>query len=168
MVAALAQLVTDTVTERLGAELPHGGGAPAALVTVAHEPGLSIEALRRAVGLTHSGAVRLVDRLESDGFVDRQRSGEREVSLRLTRRGRNLLQRIERARIAAVADLLAVLPDDDQRRFDHLAAKVLAAHTHGAHDLRRICRLCSFDACERGGQICPVAEAAATLASSGI
>lgn len=160
LAAALSQLIIDVVADRLGAQLPHSGSAPAALVTIAHEPDLSIEHLRRALGLTHSGTVRLVDRLESEALVHRRRGGQREVKLGLTRRGREAVKRIERTRIAAVAELLEVLSEDEQRQFDQLVARVLGERTHGEEDLRRICRLCSFDACERGGRACPVDEAA--------
>jgi DNA-binding MarR family transcriptional regulator len=129
-------------------------------VTVAHEPGLSIERLRRALGLTHSGAVRLVDRLEGEELVTRERRGERAVSLALTRRGRGAVERIKRARIGAAAGLLSALTEEQQLQLDHLLAQLLEAHTHGDEDLRRICRLCSFDACESGGCACPVSEAA--------
>lgn len=160
VLAAASQLVMDAVGERLTAELPHTASAPAALVTISHDPGLSIESLRLALGLTHSGAVRLIDRLEDDGLVRRHKHGERALRLGLTRRGRRVVARIERARMDAVADLLAVLTDDQQRQLDSILAELLAAHTRGPDDLQRICRLCSFDACEGGGRACPVAKAA--------
>jgi DNA-binding MarR family transcriptional regulator len=157
--AATAQLVLDAVAEGLAAELTHTASAPAALVSIAHDPGLSIERLSLALGLTHSGTVRLIDRLEDDGLVRRHKTGARTLRLGLTARGRRAVTRIERARIAAVGELLAVLPADRQRQLDAILAELLAARTHGLDDLHRICRLCSFEACEGGGQACPVAEA---------
>jgi DNA-binding MarR family transcriptional regulator len=160
LLAATAQLVADSVTERLATVLPHGASAPAALVTVAHHPGLSIEQLRLALGLTHSGAVRLVDRLEADHLLRRDKHRERALKLRLTPRGRRAVARIEQARIAAVADLLAVLSDQQQRQLDSVLAEMLAERTTSYEDLQRICRLCSFSACETEPHSCPVAEAA--------
>jgi DNA-binding MarR family transcriptional regulator len=160
LLAATAQLVADTVTERLATVLPHAASAPAALVTVAHHPGLSIEELRLALGLTHSGAVRLVDRLEADDLLRRQKRHERALKLRLTPRGRRAVARIDQARIAAVADLLAVLSDHQQRQLDSILAELLAERTKSYEDLQRICRLCSFSACETDPHSCPVAEAA--------
>jgi DNA-binding MarR family transcriptional regulator len=159
LLAAYSQLVSDTVADRLARTLPHAGGAPAALITIGHESGLSIERLSRALRLTHSGTVRLVDRLESEGLVNREKRSERQVRLSLTRRGRTALQRIERARIAAVDELLSALTEEQQLQLDHLLAQLLGAHTHGEEDLRRTCRLCSFNACESDGCVCPVAEA---------
>ena len=43
----------------------------AALVTIGNHPGESVEALRHALGLTHSGAVRLLNGLEAEGLVER-------------------------------------------------------------------------------------------------
>jgi DNA-binding MarR family transcriptional regulator len=159
LVAAFSQLVADTVEGRLGQELPHGGEAPAALVTISHEPGLSIERLSRALGLTHSGTVRLVDRLEGEGLVNREKRSARAVRLRLTRRGHRAVERIERARLGIVAELLSALTEEQQQQLDRLLAHLLEVHTHTDEDLRRICRLCSFNACESNGCICPVSEA---------
>jgi DNA-binding MarR family transcriptional regulator len=160
VLAATALLVADTVTDTLATVLPHAASAPAALVTIAHHPGLSIEQLRLALGITHSGAVRLVDRLEADDLLQRQKRHERSVKLRLTARGRRAVARIERVRIAAVADLLAVLSDEQQRQLDAILSELLAGRTKSYEDLQRICRLCSFSACETEPQSCPVAEAA--------
>jgi hypothetical protein len=70
------------------------------------------------------------------------------------------VQRIEQARIAAAADLLSPLSEAQRRQLEAMLARILGARTNGEDDLRRICRLCSFDACESGGQVCPVALAA--------
>jgi DNA-binding MarR family transcriptional regulator len=160
LLAAASQLVADTVSERLATVLPHTASAPAALLTVAHHPGLSIEELSRALRLTHSGTVRLVDRLEADHLLRRQKDRRRALKLRLTPRGRRAIGRIERARIAGVADLLAVLTEKQQRQLEAVLAEFLFERTKSHEDLRRICRLCSFTACETEAYSCPVAEAA--------
>src|SRR6266567_3796170 len=64
LLGALALAVCDRLheaTEHLDDGL--AASEPAALVTLAHYPGQSILALGRTLGLTHSGAVRLADRL---------------------------------------------------------------------------------------------------------
>jgi MarR family transcriptional repressor of emrRAB len=159
LLGAAALLVEDAVLGRVEKELPRTASAPAALVTLAHEPGLTIDGLRTVLGLTHSGAVRLVDRLEEDGLVRRSRAG-RTVGLSLTPGGRRALARIERARLAAAQDLLAPLSAKEREQLERFVGRILAARTHGAADLNRICRLCSFEACESGGRTCPVADAA--------
>jgi DNA-binding MarR family transcriptional regulator len=159
VLAAAAQLVVDAVAERLQDELARSVSAPAALMTIGHHRGLSIEQLRVALGLTHSGTVRLIDRLEADDLVRRCKVSGREVELFLTRHGRRVLERIEGARLAAAADLLARLSDEQRRQLDRILADLLAARTEDEQDLRRICRLCSFGACENGRQTCPVSDA---------
>ena len=51
-------------------------------------PDPSIDLLRQVLGITHSGAVRLVDRLERAGHVRRvPGSGRRTTAIRLTAAG---------------------------------------------------------------------------------
>ena len=133
------------------------------LATIDHDPSLSIDELRHALGLTHSGAVRLVDRLEDDGLVQRSRGSGRVVGLGLTGRGRRVLARIERARLTAAAELVSPLDAGEQPQLELFLRRILAAQTAGDEDLHRICRLCSFDACESGGRKCPVALAARAM-----
>jgi DNA-binding MarR family transcriptional regulator len=159
VLAAASQLVVDAVAERLQDSLPRSVSAPAALMTIDHHRGLSIEQLRVALGLTHSGAVRLIDRLEADDLVRRRKRGGRKVELFLTRHGRRVLERIEGARLAAAADLLATLSDEQRRQLDWILSDLLAARTRDEQDLRRICRLCSFGACQNDRQTCPVSDA---------
>jgi MarR family transcriptional regulator, negative regulator of the multidrug operon emrRAB len=157
LLAAAGQLVADAVTARLEDALVHTASAPAALMTIAHHPGLSIERLSEALGLTQSGGVRLIDRLAADGLVRREKLSARSLRLHLTGRGTRAVERIEQARIAAAADVLSPLSAAQRRQLEAMLARILAAHTHDEGDLRRICRLCSFDACESGGRACPVA-----------
>lgn len=152
--------MADAVTARVEDELAHTASGPAALMTIAHHPGLSIESLSGALGLTQSGGVRLIDRLVGDGLVRREKLSARSLRLHLTARGDRAVKRIEQARIAAAAEVLSPLSPTQRRQLESMLARILAAHTHGDEDLRRICRLCSFDACESGGRTCPVARAA--------
>src|ERR1017187_5471201 len=73
VVAALALALTDRISEATERAAGRGGQAPAALVAL-HEflDGGTIEHLRQALGLSHSAAVRLVDRLVADGHVVRR------------------------------------------------------------------------------------------------
>src|SRR5258708_22112582 len=66
-----------------------GAGPEALIVMLDFSPEGSVHTLSQAVGLTHSGAVRLVDRLAEAGWVTR-RPGDRarSVKIGLTRRGR--------------------------------------------------------------------------------
>jgi DNA-binding MarR family transcriptional regulator len=70
----------------------------AALTLISSHAGSSIEWLRPRVGLTQSGTVRLVDRLESEGLVRRGGGTGRAVALTLTRAGAARLVRWNAAR----------------------------------------------------------------------
>ena len=69
---------------------PLGPSAPAALAALeGYLGGEPIDALAQTLGLTHSGAVRLVDRLCEAGLAERRRGGDaRTVAVALTPAGR--------------------------------------------------------------------------------
>src|SRR5262249_13296317 len=89
LLGALALAVADRLRE--ATEQPADGLAasePAALVTLAHYPGQPIGSLGRTLGLSHSGAVRLADRMEAAGLARRPAPGPGgRLAMRLTRRG---------------------------------------------------------------------------------
>jgi len=71
--------------------------------------GASIDALRRVLGLSHSGGVRIVKRLEAEGLVAREPdpADGRAVRLHLTGAGEREARRLLAARQAALTPLLA-------------------------------------------------------------
>jgi MarR family transcriptional regulator, negative regulator of the multidrug operon emrRAB len=57
----------------------------AALCVIGHKPGLSIDFLAHVLGMSHPGTVRLADRLEADGLIQRKPNKDgRTVALHLT------------------------------------------------------------------------------------
>jgi len=151
---ALALEVARRVQEAGEAAGPHGASAPAALVALhGLTGGQSIDALRRVVGLTHSGAVRLVDRLSAAGLVERRVGADgRAVALQLTPEGRRAARRVLTRREAALETVLAPLTARERAELARLGERVLAGLTDGQEDRRRICRLCDVEAC---GRDCP-------------
>src|ERR1019366_2241636 len=149
LLGALALAVCDRLreaTEHLDDGL--AASEPAALVTLAHYPGQSILTLGRTLGLTHSGAVRLADRLEASGLVRRAPAGRgRPRALSLTQRGR-----------AAVEQLAGMLPPGEAAALERLAARLLAGITTDRGSAHRICRLCDEPLCV-GEAGCPVDQA---------
>jgi MarR family transcriptional repressor of emrRAB len=141
---------TELVTGR-------GGAVPAALVIIATRGGQSIEELRHFLRLTHSGAVRLVDRLVQEGWAVRSRSSDgRTVALELTRSGHERVRRILVTREATFARLLSALDSDELEQLSGLLEKLLAAHTRDREHAMEMCRLCDRSRC----QPCPVRETA--------
>jgi DNA-binding MarR family transcriptional regulator len=160
------------VSESNESAAQHSAAAPAALVALAEFLDTrSMDDVRQVVGLTASGAVRLVDRLAADGYVAR-RAGTtgRSVSVVLTPKGRRAAARVRAARSAALRNVTAVLSDSERATLTRLHEKVLGAMTADrvAARLRGVepaggwmCRLCDFEACGRPRGACPVAGAAA-------
>ena len=61
MLGALALALADRIATRAETASGLHDSAASALVVIANHPGEPIDAIRRTLGLTHSGAVRLVD-----------------------------------------------------------------------------------------------------------
>jgi len=147
LIAAWAVAVTDVVRATVEKSTGMAGSGPAALVAIVAEPGLSIDELRRVLGLTHPGAVRLVDRLSDRGWIQRQHGIGRTLRLVPTASGRRAERRLAVAREEAVAALLASMPKGDVRTVAGLIEPVLAANVDDVDAIRRLCRLCNRDVC---------------------
>ena len=131
-------------------------------LVVADRMRASIDALRRVLGLSHSGGVRIVKRLEDAGLVAREPdpADRRAVRLHLTRAGEREAGRLLAARIAALKPLLAGLGERESAAFERLLERLLASVTGSGDDANRICRLCDPDVCGHPGR-CPVTRASA-------
>lgn len=163
VVGALALAIADTLQRDAQAKAPEPGPAAAAVTLIGHVPGLSIERLRRALSLSHSGAVRLVDRLVAEGLAARSAAPDdhRAVALRLTPLGETTCHAILSARQTGLASALAVLNSEELQEFGKLAAKLLRGLVGSEDRAYRICRLCNYSACLE----CPV-EAELAMAAA--
>jgi MarR family transcriptional repressor of emrRAB len=164
LVGAFALALADRVQSEAERAVGHGASGPAAL-TALHGPaaGGSIDVLRRIVGLTHSGAVRLVDRLAAAGLVERRvGADQRSVALWLTPAGRRAARRVLARREAAVAVALSALTDGQRAELARAAELALPALVDSGDAARRVCRLCDTDACGRPRGQCPVQAAEVT------
>lgn len=132
----------------------HAGEAPAALSALGHQPGLSNDALSRLLGLTHTGTVRLADRLVADGLVERRPAAHdrRAVALHLTAAGETLRRQILKDREAALLPLVSRLSAREQKTLGTLLGKLLSGVSRDDTHKLRICRLCDSAACTR----CPI------------
>jgi len=172
LLGALSLAISDEIADAAATVSGLGDAAPAALV-VLHESGRgrSIDYLRQMVGLTHSGAVRLVDRLVEAGHVERGIGHDaRSIGLQLTRRGADTARRIRVARRKSAVQTLATLDDADRATLTRLCEVMLANLTE--QKMRRrdagdqpsggaLCRLCDFASCGRADGRCPTAQMAA-------
>jgi MarR family transcriptional regulator, negative regulator of the multidrug operon emrRAB len=155
LLGALAVGLTDAVEAAARKEAREGGPAGAALCAIAHEPGLSIEQLRRALGLSHPGAVRLIDRLAAEGVIERRAARDRRaVALQLTPAGMRRVRKIIADRRRALQATLRVLSPRERRSLAPLLAKMLRALPQSEAHALAICRFCEGEACDP----CPVGE----------
>ena len=158
LLGALSLMAADHVREATGAE-PTFSAALVSLQTMAD--GGSIDELRRVLGLSHSGGVRVVKALSWAGHVDLRRDPDdgRAVQVHLTESRRAEATRIRATRLEALDALLDGLAPDERARLDTLLAGALAAATGDTDDARHICRLCDPDVCGHAAR-CPVTRAA--------
>jgi MarR family transcriptional regulator, negative regulator of the multidrug operon emrRAB len=133
--------------------LNHGGETPAALVVIGYGFGPSNDQLRRILGLSHPGSVRLVDRLVADDLVERRAARDkRAIALYLTKRGVVFREKLQIGRLAAIKPLLGLLTDAEQSTLAALLHKMLSSME--TTDLQRctLCRLCDDRVCSE----CPI------------
>ena len=163
VVGALALALADEVLHGAHEHVPESGPAAAALAMIGHIPGLTIERLRRALRLSHPGAVRLIDRLASDDLVVRLQSAEdrRAVALHLTKLGEVACEGILSGRQQRIARALGVLSREERESFGKIAEKFLANFVKDLDQAYAVCRLCDPTACES----CPVDRALACTKS---
>lgn len=154
VIGAVALMVADEMVRATSAAAPEEGPAAAALALVGHVPGLSIRALAAGVGLSHAGAVRLVDRLVAGGLVERRGDAHdgRTRALHLTPAGAAASGAVLAARDGVLAGALAALRPDEVALLAALSERVLRARLRDADHAYRICRLCADAACTD----CPV------------
>jgi MarR family transcriptional regulator, negative regulator of the multidrug operon emrRAB len=168
---ALSLVVADRMNAAVEAIAALGPSAPAALAAL-HEflDGGSVTQLSSVLGLSHSGTVRLVDRLEAEGIIERIAAEDgRAVSVVLTQRGHRQALQIRQTREKTLTSALSALTAD---QLDHLAAAldtmlttvtIARAEERSAHSYNRpqpwLCRLCDFAACGRNEGNCPVNNA---------
>lgn len=146
---AVADSIEDTARDILN----HAGETPAALVIIGYGLGPSNDQLRRILGLSHPGSVRLVDRLVADGLVERREGRDkRAIALHLTEQGATLREKLLKGRLAAIKPLLTALTDCEQEALAALLHKMLSSME--ATDLERctLCRLCDDRVCTN----CPI------------
>jgi DNA-binding MarR family transcriptional regulator len=160
LLGALGAVLSDALAD--ASDLA-GGASPAAALVALHgtSAGGPIDALARRIGLSHSGTVRLVDRLVRDGLVERRRGADqRSAALVLTPQGRRAARQVLSRRDANLQVLLALLTDDQRAAVIELVGVLLAGVGRAEGAEPRVCRLCDLEVCGRSRGRCPVAPTA--------
>ncbi len=117
----------------------------------------SIDRLSAVVGLSQSGGVRLVDRLEGDHLVKRGSAPDgRMATVRLTPAGRRAARKAQAERMRMLQEALAPLDSDERALLAILLGRILVGQMRGPGATRWICRRCDLAACGRATGHCPV------------
>ena len=166
LLGALALTLSDRAAAAVQGDAGVSGSDAAALVTLRnYAEGEPLDLLRRALALSHPGVVRLADRLQARGLVERHRSDRdgRAVALRLTAAGRRSADAALAARADAIDAALETLDPGQRRALTPMLELMLGAQTTDSTASLVICRLCDPDVCGHHER-CPVTQAAIALA----
>ncbi len=154
LLGAFATMINDGVLGAM-ASAPELLREQTALALLAKYPSCSIEQLRDPLGLSHSGCVRLIDRLVAAGSVERHAAEDgRAVALRLTRRGRSTVVSNTEKRADALMQLVGTLSADERGVLAQLVTQLLDRGTATPRAAGKTCRLCDYEACVE----CPMRE----------
>jgi MarR family transcriptional regulator, negative regulator of the multidrug operon emrRAB len=158
LLGALALSIMDVLNAALvEANAGQGGETAAALVTLGVDPGLSINTLRQVLRLSHPGTVRLIDRLASQGLVERRSGADgRTLALFLTDAGRERRQSILSERRQQLRLAVDPLTQNEHKQLTKLLEKMLTAMTTSESRSLAICRLCKEEVCPADS--CPVEQ----------
>lgn len=155
LLGAFVLEVAGRIQRETEAAIGHTGATAAALVTIAQFPERTVEDLRRAVGLSHPAAVRVVDRLAADKLVKRRPAGRGPaVALTATAAGRGKARQILDIRGRILAEALPALSRDEERVLTGVVERALSGLADRPDPV--ICRMCDTGRCRRGA--CPVME----------
>ncbi|WP_114906697.1 MarR family winged helix-turn-helix transcriptional regulator [Ornithinimicrobium murale] len=158
LLGAFALLTADRVlaASSTATQRPATDTAALLLLTTTLD-GTTQDTLARALGLTGSGATRLVERLVDEGLLKREPGpSRRQVSITTTPRGRAAAQAGLEERTRVCADLLDALDGDERDALTRLLEKLLQPTPTSLLDAYHICRLCNPTACGHHQGRCPV------------
>lgn len=162
VLGALSLIIADQAADAVAEAAGRSESAAAALSALLHfldHP--TIDLMRQVLGLTSSGTVRLVDRLEESGYVRREPGADgRSTSVVLTDAGRAAAERVSTARADVLRRSLGVLSDAERLALEQLISKVLVGMMRGPGATRWMCRLCDIGVCRGTEGGCPVGNAA--------
>jgi DNA-binding MarR family transcriptional regulator len=172
LLGALSTGLTDGMHQATSATAQLDEAAAAALIALLDfSPRGPVQTLSQVLGLTHSGTVRLVDRLVNAGYVTRMPGRDARSRLpMLTTAGLAVAKRVRIARERAIARTVRALSDTERTTLTRLSERLVTAITKQRLEQRAagvmpaggaLCRMCDFTACGRNNGTCPAAAAAA-------
>ena len=172
LLASLSLNLADEAASALERASGLAGSAKEALLALDEFLGEAhVGRLASVLGLTHSGAVRLVSQLEAEGLALRRTGADRRrVEVRLTARGRQRATAARAARDATVQETTGGLNEEEASALEGLLAKLVEARVAIRMESRKKggsgawwCRSCDFIACGRPEGHCPAQATAERL-----
>lgn len=164
ILGAFALALTDKVSTAVKAAGLSNDMASAAVIQIGFEPGISIERLRNSLGLSHSATVRLIDGLQAEGLVSRERNSaldSRVAVLMLTPKGKAQMRTTLAARAEITEPILRRMSSEEITALLAFLDKALPCVVEEGHDTDVVCRLCDIDACPQDRcPVCPQGAAA--------
>jgi MarR family transcriptional repressor of emrRAB len=159
LLGALAIAVVDRLHEARADGDGRGLTATAALNHLRLRPGQNIDFLARVLHISHPATVRLVNRLEAEGWVERRPDEDdaRSRALVLTQAGQRAALAAARTRLEVLGQMLSPLTAAERRQLEPVLEKLLGVVTMDRWDARHICRLCDLPTCQM--PTCPVDQA---------
>lgn len=157
--AALATTLNDSVEQALTAQFQRPMNDVATLLSVRHCNTFTVGWLSSVLGVTHSAAVRIADRLSAEGLLQRTEGpNKRYVGLVATEDGKKLADEIMAIRRQTLEQLLTGL-DQELQAAAPLIQTVLTRATKDQLSAYQRCRYCDESMCGVCEGLCPVENA---------
>src|SRR5690349_17887851 len=126
LLGAFSVAVNDSMDDAFDEACAVGDSAPAAMILIHENPDTRIEALARYLALSHSGTVRLVDRLAQAGWVGRETCDDkRAVVLVLTKAGEKVAERLLEGRRKSLGKALSGVSATDRKVLERILPQML-------------------------------------------
>jgi DNA-binding MarR family transcriptional regulator len=159
LLGAFSVAVNDSMDDAFDEACAVGDSAPAALILIRENPDTRIEALARYLALSHSGTVRLVDRLQQAGWVARETcEDKRAVVLVLTKAGEKVAERLREGRRKSLALALSGVSAADRKVLERILPQMLNNLVTDSAQADHTCRYCDSGACGKSKEGCPLPD----------
>jgi DNA-binding MarR family transcriptional regulator len=157
LLGVLSLSATDRFRTTVEGSLGRAGAHPAAVVHLRAYPGDSVQALAAVLGVSQPAAVKVADRLTTDGLLKRRPGPDnRTLALHLTAKGLRAAAQVLADRERELDHVLAVLDPDERERLKPLLEKLVAGLADDRPGALRVCRMCDRTACCGAPAGCPL------------
>lgn len=155
LLAAFAGEITERVDAELKTHPNQTDSTLAALNVMGFWDGITNAELAKALKLSHTATVRLVDKLEAQGLVEAGAGEDKRATyLHLTAAGKKAAQPTLMARCVAVDGYLDSLSAAEEAQLAKLLEKLISPLATDDFAISHFCRLCDFASCP--GDKCPM------------